>query len=76
MNTQRKWIDITVDFKSGGEQYFAGERLYQSVDKADSWVKAGWAKDLTGEVATGAPDTSPKQLEVASTTHDAAASNA
>lgn len=60
----RKWITILAPFKSGGEDYFAGERIFQEADSADRWVKAGWAKDEAGQVETGAPDTSPKTLQV------------
>ena len=73
---ERKWIDIKKNFRSGGENYFAGERLFEPTEKAVRWIKAGWASDVSGELPTGAPDTTPKTLEVQDGIHDASSDKA
>lgn len=72
--SERKWIDIKANFRSGGANYFAGERLNEPVDQAARWIKAGWAQDSSGELAP--LDTSPKTLEVANGGHNATADQA
>lgn len=58
----RKWIDIFTNFKSDGDDYFEGERIYEDAEKADRWVKAGWANEPGGDVSQ--PDLSPRALDV------------
>lgn len=74
--TVRKWIDIAADFKSGGDDYFKGERIYEDAEKAVRWIKAGWASDVSGELPTGVPDKSPKKLSVKEGIHNSAAEKA
>lgn len=73
---KRKWIDIAKDFKSSGDDYYKGERIFESEEKALRWIKAGWAKDVSGELPTGVPDTAPKTLEVQSGVHGVASTKA
>ncbi len=68
--TDRKWIRITTNFKAGGDDYFKDERIFEDAEKATSWVKAGWAVDLDGEVPAGTPDTAPKALLVQDGVHN------
>lgn len=74
--SERKWIDIKANFRSGGANYFAGERLNEPAEQAARWVKAGWASDVSGDLPMGVPDTSPKKLEVKDGIHNAAADKA
>lgn len=74
--SERKWIDIKANFRSGGANYFAGERLHEPVEQAARWIKAGWASDVSGELPTGVPDVSPKKLSVQDGIHNAAADKA
>lgn len=75
-SNNRRWIDITTNFKAGGDDYFKGERLNEDADKAARWVKAGWATDVAGELPTGVPDTSPQTLQVQDGIHDATSDQA
>lgn len=72
----RRWIDITSNFKSDGDNYFKGERLHEDAEKAARWVKAGWATDVAGELQSGAPDTAPVTLQVQDGIHASAADQA
>lgn len=68
----KRWIDIAADFKSGGREYLAGERICADAVSALRWVNAGWAKDSAGELPSGVPDTSPKVLSVKNGVHGTA----
>lgn len=59
-----KTIDILADIRHEGAQYFKGERRVVTPELAGYFCGNSWAKDVTGEIATGEPDISPKTLEV------------
>lgn len=66
-----KRIEIIKNFRSGGTGYFAGEIRHVTPEQAGHFCSSGWAKDLSGEIPTGKPDTSPKKLQVSDGVHAA-----
>jgi hypothetical protein len=64
-----KRIEILTDVKDAGERYYKGEQRMVTPEKAGYFCGLGWARDVSGEIETGAPDTSEKQLDVHSVRH-------
>jgi hypothetical protein len=64
-----KRIQILTNFRSGGVSYYQGELRVVTAEQAGHFCACGWAKDADGELATGVPDISPKQLTVADGVH-------
>lgn len=58
-----KRIEILTDVKDDGG-YFKGEIRMVTPEKAGYLCGLGWARDVSGEIATGIADTTPKTLEV------------
>lgn len=59
-----KTIDMLTDVRDPSGSYFKGERRIVLPEIAYYFCAQGWARDVSGEIATGEPDTSPKTLEV------------
>lgn len=58
------WIDVLHSFKHDGNQFHAGEFRKVSDEDGVIFCKAGWARDISGNTATGSLDTSPQTLDV------------
>jgi hypothetical protein len=59
-----KQIEVLELFRDGGELYRAGEvRVVSEVDAA-YYCGAGWARDVSGDIPTGARDTQGVRLDV------------
>jgi hypothetical protein len=63
-----KRIELLTDVRHNGS-YYKGEVRVVPEDVAGLFCNAGWAKDLTGELATPAPDLAEKELDVQNGTH-------
>jgi len=59
-----KTVRIIRDFSHKGARYFEGETRKVTREECGLFCGVGWAEDVDGEVATGEPDTGPKELEV------------
>lgn len=70
-----KRIEMLTDVKDDGG-YIKGEVRLVTAEKAGYFCGLGWARDLTGELATAAPDISEKKLEVQGSKHAAKAAKA
>lgn len=66
-------IEVIQTFKHGGQTYHAGEVRLVSPEDAGYFCGLGWAK--AEGLAAGTPDTSPKTLEVHSSSIGQKASN-
>lgn len=64
-----KRIHILTKFRSGGVSYYPGELRVVTPEQAGHFCACGWAKDADGELETGSPDLSPKQLTVTDGVH-------
>jgi len=47
-----KLIEPLVVFRSKGREYRPGERVYVTTEQCAHFCKQGWARDVSGEVAT------------------------
>lgn len=63
-----KRIEMLTDVKDP-PGYVKGEIRVVSPETAGYFCGLGWARDVTGEIKTGAPDTSDKTLNVQSVRH-------
>lgn len=66
---ERVKIEILSLIKHDGQEYLAEEVRKVAPDLARYFCKNGWARDLSGQIATGEPDTKPKTLTVGSAEH-------
>lgn len=62
-------MDVKRNFSAKGTNYYEGERKALDAETAARWCVAGWLSDPAGELETGTPDTSPKELEIQNGTH-------
>lgn len=64
-----KFIDILTDFNHGGLQYYISERCKVTDAEAGLFCGAGWAKDGSGELATGEPNLGETKLDIQDISH-------
>jgi hypothetical protein len=62
-------VEILQNFRDEGQQYTASEIRVVSEQKGGYFCGVGWARDISGAVATGAPDLSNKSLDVKNARH-------
>ena len=57
-------VEILQEFKHGVDTYFVGEQVFVEEALADYWCRAGWVKDLAGNLVTATPEKDALILEV------------
>ena len=70
-----KRIEMLADVRDGHDAYYRGEERVVTPGKAGYFCGLGWARDLSGEIETGAADTADKVLDVQSVRHVTTATN-
>lgn len=58
-------VEILVDFKHQGTDYFAGETIFTDETEAAYFCQASWARDPSGKYETGAPNKEVRLADVA-----------
>lgn len=71
-----KKVEILTTFRSGGQSFYAGEVRFVQPDAAVRFCRNGWAKDVSGELPTEAPNTAPQVLSISDGVHAAASESA
>lgn len=59
-----KTIEVLDTFFADGQRFHEGEIRKVSAERAGRYCACGWARDISGEIPTAAPDTTPKTLDV------------